>query len=53
MKPSNSLEAETLSDTYSYWRVQLVYKKVMVHSSLEPPLVYNQDQTLLKNPGSL
>ena len=53
MKPSNNLEAETLSDTYSYWRVQLVYKKVMVHSSLEPPLVYNQDQTLLKNPGSL
>ena len=27
--------------------------KVQAHSSLEPPLEYNQDQTLLKNRGSL
>ena len=53
MKASNNLEEETLSDTYFYWRVQLVFEKVLSHTSVEPPLVYNQDQTLLKNQGSL
>ena len=42
MKPSNNLENKTSSDTY--WTVQLVCKKVTAHSSLEPPLEYNQDQ---------
>ena len=42
MKPSNNLENKTLSDTY--WKVQLVCKKVPAHSSLEPPLEYSQDQ---------
>ena len=32
----------TLSDTYR--RLQQVYIKVQAHSSLEPPLEYNQDQ---------
>ena len=32
MKPSNNLENKTPSDTY--WRVQLVWKKVQTHSSL-------------------
>ena len=41
MKPSNNLENKTSSDTY--WRVQLIYKKLPAHSSLEPPLEYNQD----------
>ena len=41
MKP-NKLENKTPSD--NYWRVQLVCKKVQAHSSLEPPLEYNQDQ---------
>ena len=43
MKPSNNLENKTPSDTY--WRVQVVFKKVQVQCSLEPPLEYNQDQT--------
>ena len=30
-----------------------VDKKVQADSSLEPPLEYNQDQTLLMNQGSL
>ena len=47
MKPSNNLENKAPSDTY--WRVQLVYKKVQAYSSLEPPLEYNQDQMPLKN----
>ena len=38
MKPSNNLENKTPSDTY--WRVQLVCKKVQAHSCLEPPLEY-------------
>ena len=28
-----------------YWRIQLVYTKVQVHSSLGPPMECNQDQT--------
>ena len=44
MKPSNSLENKTSSETY--WTVQLVCKKVQAHSSIEPPLEYNQDQML-------
>ena len=41
------------SDTY--WRVQLVCKKVQAHSSLQPSLwkEYNQDQTPLMSQGSL
>ena len=46
MKPCNNLENKTPS--YIYWRVQLVFKKVQVHSSLEPPLEYSQDQMLWK-----
>ena len=42
MRPSNNLEKSTLSDTY--WRAQLVCKKIQDHSSLEPPLEYNQDR---------
>ena len=49
MKPSNNLENKTPSDTYS--RIQLVYKKVQAHSSLEPPLEYDQDQMPLTNQG--
>ena len=41
MKPSNSPENKTPWDTY--WRVQVVCKKVQVHSSLEPPLEYSQE----------
>ena len=51
MKPSNNLENKAPSDTY--WRVQLVCKKVQAHSFLEPPLEYNQDQMPLTNEGSL
>ena len=43
MSPSNSLENKISSDTY--WRVQLIYMEVQTHSSLEPPLEYDQDQT--------
>ena len=39
MKTSNNLKTKTTSDTYI--RVQLVGKKVQVHSSLEPPLEYS------------
>ena len=46
MKSSNHLENKTSSDTYG--RVQLVCKKVQDHSSLKPPLEYNQDQVPLK-----
>ena len=42
MRSSNNLENKTLSQTY--WRVQLMYE-VQAHSSLEPPLEYNQDRT--------
>ena len=51
MKPSNNLESKTLSDTYLI--VLLVYMKLQSHSSLEPPLEYNQDQMPLMNQGSL
>ena len=51
MKTFNSLENKTASDTY--WRVQLVSKKVQAHSSLEPPLEYKQDQMPLTNQCSL
>ena len=37
----------------TYWRVQLVCKKVQAHGSLEPPLRYNQDQTPFINQGWL
>ena len=47
MRPSNNLENKTPSD--KYWRVQLVCMKVQAHSSLEPPLKYNQDQVPLMN----
>ena len=39
MKPSDNLENKTPSDTY--WRAQLICKKVQTHSSLQPPLEYN------------
>ena len=51
MRPSNNLENKNLSDTY--WRFQLECMKVQGHSSLEPPLEYNQGQKLLMNQGSL
>ena len=51
MKHSKNLENKTPSDTY--WTVQLVSKKVHAHSSLEPPLQYNQNQMPLTNQGSL
>ena len=47
MKPPNNLKNKTPSDTY--WRVQLVCKKIKDHSSLEPPVEYNQDQVSLTN----
>ena len=40
MKPFNNLENKTLSDTY--WRVQLLCKKVQANSSLEPLLEHIQ-----------
>ena len=51
MKPFNNLENKNPSDTY--WRIQLVCKKIKAHSSLETPLEYNQDQIPLTNQGSL
>ena len=51
MKPSNNVENKTPPNTY--WRIQLVCKKVQAHSSLEPPLEYSQDQTPLTNQVSL
>ena len=51
MTPSNNLENNTSIDTYS--RVQLVFKKDQTHSSLGPPLEYNQNQMPLINQGSL
>ena len=38
MRTSNNTENKTPSDTY--WRVQLVCKKIQAHSSLEPKLEY-------------
>ena len=46
MRPSNNPENKIPSDTY--WRVLLVCMKILAHSSLEPPLEYNQDQTPFK-----
>ena len=51
MRPSNNLENKTPSDTYG--RVQPVCMKAQAHSSLEPPLEYNQDQRPVMNQGSL
>ena len=51
MRPSYNPENKTLSDTYG--RVQLVCMKVHAHSSLEPPLEYNQDQMPSMNQDSL
>ena len=51
MRTSNNLENKTTSDTYR--RVQLVRMKDQAHSSLEPPLEYNQDQMSLLNQGLL
>ena len=51
MKLSNNLENKTPSDTY--WRVKLECNKVQAHSSLEPPLEYNEDQVSLTNQDSL
>ena len=51
MRPLINLENKTLSDTY--WKVQLLCIKVHTHSSLEPPLEYNQDQMPLINQGLL
>ena len=51
MKPFNNVKNKTRSETYC--RVQLVCKKVLVNSSLVPPLEYNQDQMPLPNQGSL
>ena len=49
MKSSNNLENKTTSETCR--RVQLVCKKVQAHSSLEPPVGYNQDQMPMTNQG--
>ena len=49
MKPSNNLEYKTCYDTY--WRVQPICKKVPGHSSLEPPLEYNQNWMPLEEFG--
>ena len=51
MRPSNNLENKTFSDTYL--RVQLVFMKVDAHSSLEPPLEYNQDLSLMNQDSLL
>ena len=51
MRPSNNLENKTPSDTYR--KIELVCMKVQSHSSLEPPLEYNQDQMPLLNEGLL
>ena len=42
-----------LETSFLQKRVQLVCMKVQEHSSLEPPLKYNQDQTPLTNQGFL
>ena len=47
MEACNNLENEIPSDTY--WRDQLVCKKVQTPSSLEPPLEYNQDNAFDKS----
>ena len=51
MKPSNNLEnKDSLKDTY--WRVQVICKKVLSHGSLETPLELNQDWMPLTNQDS-
>ena len=35
--------------SYTYWKVQLACMEVQVHSSLEPPLEWNQEQIPLTN----
>ena len=51
MRPFNNLENKVPSDTYS--RFQLVCIKIQVYISLEPSLVYSQDQMHLMNQASL
>ena len=51
MRPLNNLENKTPSDTYR--KIELVCMKVQSHSSLEPPLEYNQDHMPLLNEGLL
>ena len=51
MTLSNILENKTSSDTY--WRVQIVCKKVQAGVALVPPLEYNQNQMPLTDQGSL
>ena len=51
MGPFNNLENKIPWETY--WCVQLVCMKVQAHSSLEPPIEYNQVQMPLMNQGSL
>ena len=51
MKPSNNLENKTPLDTF--WKVQIVFKKVQACSSLESPVEYNQDKIRLTNQGPL
>ena len=49
IRPLHNLKNKFPSDTY--WRIQLVCMKVQAHSSLEPPLGYNQDQKPLTSQG--
>ena len=51
MRPSNNLETKIPSDTYR--RVQQVYMKDHAHTSVEPRLKYNQQQTPLTSQGLL
>ena len=51
MKASKNLEKKSPSD--AYWRVQLLYMKVQVYSSLELPQEYNQNHTNLTNQNFL
>ena len=43
------MENKPPSDTY--WRVQLVCKKVQAHSTLEPPLEFNQGPDVFDRSG--
>ena len=51
--PVNQYENRSGYRSCTYWRVQVVCKKVQAHSSLEPLLQYNPNQTPLINQGSL
>ena len=51
MEPFNNLESKAPPDTY--WRAQLICKKVQARNSLEPLLEYNQEQMPLKSQGLL